>query len=295
MAVDFANLKRGNDSLNALVEETKKLDTGGFAKDERYWQPVKDSSGKADAIIRFLPPPPFEGEENTAMVKRYTYGFKGPTGLWYIENSPSTLGLADPVMEANSLLFNSGTEENKKIASKRKRKTQYISNILVVKHDARKSDEGKVFLYSYGIKVHGKLLDKMNPDDDDVKAWSPFDAYTGANFRLRIRQVEGFPNYDKSEFDERGPITNDDDVLKAIWMQEHSLKAEVAPDKFKSYGELMAQFKKVWPSERVVASDETPPWEAPVAERAAPPRRVVETAATVDEDDDAAYFDSLTK
>ena len=164
----------------------------------------------------------------------------------------------------------------------------------MVKHDARKSDEGKVFLYSYGIKVHGKLLDKMNPDDEDVKAWSPFDPFTGANFRLRIRKVEGYPNYDKSEFDERGPITNDDDVLEAIWRSQYSLKAEVAPDKFKSYGELMAQFKKAWPSERVVDSDETPPWEAPVAERALAPR-ALQTAATVDEDDDTAYFDSLTK
>lgn len=291
--VDFAEMMRNSNMLDDLVEETKKLDKGGFQKDDRYWQPVKDSSGKADAIIRFLPPPPFEGEEKTVMVKRYNYGFKGPTGQWYIENSPSTLGLPDPVMEANSLQYNSGTEEGKKIASKRKRKTQYISNILVVKHEARKSDEGKVFLFAYGIKVHNKIMDKMNPDDEDVKKWNPFDPLTGANFRLRIRNVEGFPNYEKSEFDERGPISKDQDVIEEIWKRQYSLKAEVAPDKFKSYDDLMAQFKRVWPSERITSVDSDDlPWEAPKQERAASPRRV-ETASA--DDEDTAFFDSLAE
>ena len=31
---------------------------------------------------------------------------------------------------------------------------------------------------------------------------NPFDLWEGANFRLKIRKVDGFNNFDKSEFDD---------------------------------------------------------------------------------------------
>lgn len=241
--INFADLKRGGQSqIEKLNEETAKFKTGGFSRDERYWTPEIDKSGDGGAVIRFLPAP---AGEDIPFVRRFSYGFKGPSGKWFIENSPTTIGKACPVAELNSSLWESGSEENKEIARKQKRRLHYIANIYVVRHKARPSDEGKVFLYSFGQKIFDKLQDKMNPDEDDRKPMNPFDLWTGANFRLKVANVAGFRNYDKSEFDPVEPLSADDAELERIWRQCHSLKAEVAEDKFKSYKELKEKLNQV--------------------------------------------------
>jgi hypothetical protein len=240
--LDFDALKRGTDMLARVNEQAAKLNSGGFSKDERYWQPELDKAGNGSAIIRFLPPAP---GEDSPFVRLFNYGFKGPTGKWFIENSPSTLGLPCPVLEYNSALWNSGIEANKDIARKQKRRLGFIANVYIVKHPARPSDEGKVFMYKFGAKLWGKLNDKMNPDEEDIAPMNPFDFWKGANFRLRVRKVEGFPNYDKSEFDPVSALSDDDEELKAIWKSCHKLSAEVAPDKFKPYKELKDKMEQV--------------------------------------------------
>lgn len=248
MVVSFADLKKsaGQAQIDRLNEEAGKFKSGGFSRDERYWLPEIDKAGEGGAVIRFLPAP--AGEE-VPFVRKFSYGFRGPTGKWLIENSPSTLNLPCPVMEYNSELWESGSEENKDIARKQKRRLGFITNIYVVRHRARPSDEGKVFLYEFGKKIWEKLEDKMNPSDEDRKPMNPFDLWTGANFRLRIANVAGFRNYDKSEFDEAGPLLDDDQKLESIWKQAHSLAAEIAPDKFKSYDELKKKLASVLGSE----------------------------------------------
>lgn len=248
MVVSFADLKKnaGQSQIDKLNEEAGKFKSGGFARDERYWQPEIDKAGEGGAVIRFLPAP--AGEE-VPFVRKFSYGFKGPGGRWFIENSPSTLNLPCPVMEYNSELWESGSEDNKDIARKQKRRLGFITNIYVVRHKARPSDEGKVFLYEFGKKIWEKLEDKMNPSDDDRKPMNPFDLWTGANFRLRIANVAGFRNYDKSEFDEAGPLLDDDARLERIWADAHSLAAEISPDKFKSYDELKKKLASVLGSE----------------------------------------------
>lgn len=273
--VSFSDLKRGNNSLEKLNEEVSKFKSGGFTRDERYWEPEIDKSGEGGATIRFLPAP---AGESIPFVRRFSYGFKGPTGKWFIENSPTTIGKACPVAELNSEHWESGSEERKEIARRQKRRLHYIANIYVVRHKARPSDEGKVFLYSFGQKIFDKLKDKMSPDEDDRRPMNPFDLWTGANFRLKIANVAGFRNYDKSEFDVVEPLSSDDAELERIWRQCHSLQGEVAEDKFKSYEELKKKLNFVLGNEttarRAVAEesegyvtnrpaddDKTPPWD----------------------------------
>jgi hypothetical protein len=238
--LNFADLRsRGND-IEKLNEEANKFKQTSFAKDERYWEPELDKAGEGSAILRFMPAP---AGEDVPFVRLYSYGFKAGS-KWFIENSPATIGLPCPIMEYNSSLWDSGSEENKEIARNQKRRLSFITNVQVVRHKARPSDEGKVFLYRFGKKIWDKLSDKMNPEDEDTRPMNPFDLWNGANFRLKIAQVSGFRNYDKSEFDIPGPLSNDDAYLEQIWKQTYSLKAEVGPDKFKSYNELKEKLEK---------------------------------------------------
>jgi|TARA_S200002703_G_scaffold13717_1_gene11989 hypothetical protein len=270
---------------------TKKLDqlNGNIPQqsdDDIYWKPTVDKMGNGHAIIRFLPEP--KGEDDP-FVRIWDHGFQGPGG-WYIEKSLTTLNQKDPVSEYNSKLWNSGKEQDKDTARKQKRRLQFHANILVVKDAENPETEGKVFLYKFGKKIFDKINDMMNPQFDDEEAVNPFDFWSGANFRLKIRQVDGYRNYDKSEFDSPAPLSEDDSELEAIWEKQHSLKELVSEDKFKSYDELKARLDKVLniqssSASPSVAEEETPPWK----EETSTP------SAKEDDDDGLSFFKSLAE
>ena len=242
--MSFENLKKQSklgSLTEKLVKEVEKMSTSGGGADERFWKPEMDKTGVGSAIIRFLPAP--EGEE-LPWVKMYSHAFQGPGG-WYIENSLTTVGQKDPVSEHNRELWNSGSEKDKETVRKQKRKLSYYSNIYVVKDPAHPENEGKVFLFKFGKKIFDKILNAMQPEFEDEEPINPFDFWGGANFRLKIRKVEGYWNYDKSEFDSSSPLFDDDDALEALWKKEYSLSAIVAPDQFKSYEDLEKRLKYV--------------------------------------------------
>jgi len=224
-----------------LVKEVEKMNNGSGGADERFWKPEMDKTGVGSAIIRFLPAP--EGEE-LPWVKIYSHAFQGPGG-WFIENSLTTLGQKDPVSEHNRELWNSGSEKDKETVRKQKRKLSYYSNIYVVKDPAHPENEGKVFLFKFGKKIFDKILNAMQPEFEDEEPMNAYDFWTGANFRMKIRKVEGYWNYDKSEFDSPRPLLDDDDALEALWKKEYSLSAIVAADQFKTYDELQKRLNHV--------------------------------------------------
>ena len=228
----FADLKKKS-NLSFLQKELEKT-VSGRQVDERFWKPEVDASGNGYAVIRFLPAP--EGE-TVPWAKVYSHAFQGPGG-WYIENSRTTLGEKDPVGEVNRQHWNDGTEEGKDIARRQKRKLSYYSNIQVIKDPKNPETEGKVFLYKYGKKIHDKILAAMQPEFQDETPVNVFDLWEGANFKLKIKKVAGFWNYDSSEFDSVSALSSDDTELEATWKQEHSLEAFTARDQFKSYEDL---------------------------------------------------------
>jgi hypothetical protein len=239
---DLRKSRGGFDSLMKEVEKIANPQSESRGADDRYWQPEVDKAGNGYAVIRFLAPP--KGEE-LPWVRVWNHGFKGPSGKWYIENSLTTLGKADPVSEYNTELWNSGSEANKEIARQQKRKLSYITNILVVKDPAHPENEGKVFLYKFGKKIFDKIKDVAEPQFEDEKPINPFDFWEGANFKLKIRNVEGYRNYDKSEFDGISSISDSDDAIEAIWNKQHSLTQFLDEKHFKSYDELKKKFEMV--------------------------------------------------
>jgi hypothetical protein len=232
--------KRSKNSIGDLTKKIEELNKNDY-KDERFWRPELDKSSNGYAVIRFLPA---AGEEELPWAKYYSHGFKGPGG-WYIENSRTTLGENDPVSEMNSQLWNSGIESDKDIARARKRRLHYVSNILVVSDPANPQNEGKVFLYKYGKRIFDKIQEAMKPEFEDEEAINPFDFWKGANFKLKVRKVAGFINYDKSEFESSSALSDDDAKLEEIWKTEYALSEFTDPSNFKSYDELKEKMNRV--------------------------------------------------
>ena len=308
MSLSFNELKRNSSgSFEKLNQELTKLNSNqnSSSKDDRLWSCQLDKAGNGYAIIRFLPAP---GGEDVPFVRLWTHGFKGPGG-WYIENSLTTIGQQDPVAEMNTTLWNQGegSEGRKRVTGQgrdnpgTKRQLSYYSNIYVVKDPSNPENEGKVFLFKYGKKIFDKLNDMMNPQFPDEKPVNPFDFWSGANFVLKIRRVDGYANFDKSEFESPAPLA-DDDKLEAIWKAQYSLAEIVDQKNFKSHEKLQEKLNKVLGApqqvaqtqRRVVEDDDTPPWsETPAPQFKSAP--APQAAAADDDDEDFAFFKKLAE
>jgi hypothetical protein len=240
----FADLKKQSklgSLTEKLVKEVEKMNNSGNSSDDRVWKLECDKSGNGYAVIRFLPAP--DGED-LPFVKVYSHAFQGPGG-WLIDSCLTTLNQKCPICEHNSGLWNSGMDSNKEVARKQKRKLTYMSNIYVVKDPTNPENEGKVFLFKYGKKIFDKLTEAMQPEFEDETPIDPFDFWTGANFKLKAKNVAGYRNYDSSEFAAQGALLNDDDAMEAIWKKQYSLAEFVAPDQFKSYEEMKKRLDSV--------------------------------------------------
>ena len=300
----FANLKRNRSSLDKLTKAiettTNPTQDSNSNEDTRFWKPEVDKAGNGMAVIRFLPAPAVDGDDALPWVRVFSHGFQGPGG-WYIENSLTTLNQKDPVSEYNSTLWNSGIEANKEIARKQKRRLHYISNILVVSDPAHPENEGQVRLFKFGKKIFDKITEAMNPEFADEVPVNPFDLWDGANFKLKIRNVEGYRNYDKSEFADKEPVMGgDDDKLENLWKQEYSLKEFLEEKNFKSYDVLKARLDKVLGFEGEVTPRTTA--EDAIVEAVAPSNyeldsglSQVDAAIASDGDDDLDYFKNLAE
>ena len=289
-------LKKQNslsDLLGAAEKENTSQDKKSYV-DERLWKPELDKTGNGYAVIRFLPA--VKGED-LPWAKLWNHAFQGPTGQWYIENSLTTLGQKDPVSEMNSAYWNSGVESDKEIARRQKRKLQYRSNIYVVTDSRHPENEGKVFLFRYGKKIFDKIMEAMQPAFDDEVAVNPFDFWEGANFKLKIRKVDGYWNYDKSEFEAPSLLFDNDNKLEKVWKKQYALKEFTASTNFKSYSELKNRLDAVLAGTTVVGNVvDLPlePVETVTVDTKEEPAPTVE--ATEDEEEDTmSYFEKLAE
>ena len=298
--MSFASLKKSSyTDLLSKAESLNKTEVRGA--DERLWKPEVDKAGNGYAVIRFLPAP--DGED-LPWAQVWSHAFQGPGG-WYIENSLTTLGKKDPVSELNRTLWNSGQDSDKEIARKQKRKVSYYSNIYVVQDPANPQNEGRVFLYNFGKKIFDKLTEAMQPAFADETPINPFDFWKGADFKVKIRKVEGYWNYDKSEFAEPSTLKGFDDAeLETLWSQQYSLTDFTAPDKFKTFEELETRLQTVLstqPTRRIPDAELEDESEGKyrevkgateIAASAAPSFKSASAPAT-EEDDALSYFAKL--
>lgn len=310
--VDFKRMLKNTSNIEALAAKIAKINKPqgeDYDKvDERFWYPETDKAGNGYAVIRFLPGPAVDGEDSAPFVQYFSHGFQTPSGKWYIENSLTTFDKKDPVGELNRRLWNSKVDEYVAIARKQKRKLSYISNILVLSDSKNPENEGKVFLYRYGKKIFDKISESMFPIFPDKPKVNPFDMVAGANFRLVIRQVEGYRNYDKSEFEAPSRMKGTDAELEKIWTSEYSLADFIAPNKFKTYEELKARLDEVIgcdsASEEAIEALSARPQPKPTKVERVVPKPTTQVSeedsppwdnTTTEDDEDIAYFQKLAK
>ena len=296
--MSLENLKsmRGS-SIDKLVKaaeavSTTKTESNSY-DDDRFWKPTRDKAGNGYAVVRFLPQK--EGED-LPWVRYWDHGFKGPTGLWYIENSLTSINQPDPVSEHNSVLWNSGRDEDKALAREQKRRLHYVSNVLVISDPDNPQNEGKVFLYKFGKKIFDKIMDVMQPQFADETPVNPYDFWEGADFKLKIRKVEGWVNYDKSEFSAPSALFDGDEGrLNEVYGQLYALQDFLDPKNYKTYDELKAKLNRVLGVDAGVSMEAPAP--APVSDPA--PMAEADTsfppADDAQEDDTLSYFARLAK
>ena len=307
--MDFSKLKRQSGNTDKLIQAVEALSQTSDSNDrsDNFWKPEVDKAGNGMAVIRFLPAPSDDGDDALPWIKVFTHGFQGPSGQWLIDSCLTTKDQQCPVCESNSTLWNSGIEANKGVARDRKRRLTYIANVYIVSDPKHPENEGKVKLYKFGKKIFDKITEAMHPEFEDETPINPFDLWDGANFKLKIRKVDGFQNYDKSEFESPSALKDDDDELEKIWKSEFSLKEifEKGDPVYKSYDQLKQRLDRVLgltedTAPRTTVEQARAGKVVPVAE---PEEEFAVTTATAEPslgesegsyiDDDMKYFESL--
>jgi len=318
--MSFASMKKNDMSFEEL---SNKLEDAGGSKgksynDDRQWYPKLDEQKNGYAVIRFLPA---SENDDLPFVKLYSHGFKGETGQWYFENCPTTLDNDCPVCSANRAIVEShgGWDTTPKSVKdgairNRKRKLSYYSNIYVVSDPETPENEGKVFIFKYGKRIFDQLMVAAKPEFPDETPIQPFHMWNGANYKLKIRQVDQQTNYDSSEFEKMSQFLPTDEEMSAVYDQEYTLKELNDKDKFKEFPELEKRFNRVEGGEKSTATaetiDETPSQEKTISEKpkfknkAAEPEKEKEAVVSestkdengFDEDDEAMnYFQNLAE
>jgi len=302
--MSFAALKNNRTDLSKLVaqaQETSGSNTKRQSDDPRFWQPTRDKAGNGYAVIRFLPG---DAEASTPWVRYWDHAFKGPTGQWYIEKSLTSIGQQDPLSELNSKMWNSGNESDKGIVRQRKRDLRYVANVLIVSDPSAPENEGQVKLYRFGKKIFDKIMDSMQPQFPDEKPVNPFDMWEGADFTVKIRKVEGYPNYDASTFKAPAAI-GEDTFMEDLYGKQHEMIEFTEPKNYKSYDELKSRLAMVLGEQAprtqkqeaaLELDDEIPQFPsapAPEAAASAPAAKVSTAESKMDDDDTMQYFAKL--
>jgi len=309
--MSFAKLKQNRSALlEKMTSAAKEAKTSKSFDNPNEWKPTVDKAGNGYAVIRFLPPA--EDADHPGWVEYYDHGFKGPTGRWFFEKCRTTLGDKCPCCEANTKLWNSGIESNKDIVRDRKRSHHIVANIYVVSDPANPENEGKVFIYQFGKKIYDKIMDKLSPQFEAETPVNPFDFWEGCNFKMKIRNIAGFRNYDESQFEAPTPLLNGDDAaLEGVYNQLHDISEYIDPSTFSSYAEVQTKLIAAIGAEEVHGTSAATMTSAPAPAMESAPATAEETlkstgfpADDAPEDDipfskgadsDVSYFADLLK
>jgi hypothetical protein len=248
--MDFKKFKQQRKEAAAKVASNLSAKKPSYI-DDRFWDVTKDKMGNGEAIIRFLPQKDIDA---LYYLTRRVHGFD-VNGTWFIENCPTTLNHDCPVCDYAKTLWEkykkNKTDENKAIASKFSSSPQSIVNIMVVNDPAKPDNNGKVFLYKIGMKVTTKILDKIAPKSELDEPINVFDLWEGRNFKLCVKRVGGFNNYDSSEFRaESTPVAKTDDAIEEIYNQIRDLNGFLEEKEFKTFDEIETKFNKIMGSSK---------------------------------------------
>jgi len=209
--------------------------------DDRIFKYTKDKTGNAFAVLRFLP----SKNDLPPIISTFQHSFQH-RGRWFINECPTTIKQKCPVCESNNQFWGEdSTEQLKNIGRQRSRKKFYYSNVYVVKDSENTDNEGKVMIFRYGQKVYEKIMAKLQPEFDSDDVIDVFDLFAGANFKLKIRTVAGYSNYDNCEFMTPAPLFDDDKKLENVFNEIYDLSEFIDAKKFGDYDRIKSKLERI--------------------------------------------------
>ena len=135
----------------------------------------------------------------------------------------------------------------------------------------------------------------MNPAFADETPIDPFDFWEGADFKLKIRNVEGYRNYDKSEFSSASQFLSADEVkLEEAYNNMHDLTEFTNPKNYKSYDELKTKLMRVL-GEEATAGAYTVREEIKMNDPVPAHEPVTAEEISSEDEDTLSYFSKLAK
>lgn len=209
--------------------------------DEREWRPTIDKMGNGEALIRFLP----QQDPSKAPIILNLYHRIKRNGKFYNEPCPLMYGKDCPSDQFAQPYWDEDTKESKKIASTYSKKRSYIANILVINDPKMPENNGKVFIYKFGVKIFDKIAAKISPKSEIDEPLDVLNFMSGHNFKVKIKKVGDWSNYDDCEFVATpSPVAKSESEMEAIYNKIYSLD-EFENVKVKPYDELKKKFIEV--------------------------------------------------
>lgn len=241
MGLEELRARNKDGKLDKFIKAAEKTQMGkkrNDFQDPDLFYPNLDSDGNAHAKIRFLPG--LESEEEPIYVEQITHGFKGVGGKFFYEYCPTAVEKPCPICDANRKIvddnggdFDALSEVPQKLVRNRSRKITYYANVLVIENPSDPSVNGKVMKFRFGKKILEKIMAKVNPQfetDPPVLVWEYLE---GSDFKLVIKKVKGFANYDDSSFEAVRPL--DDATISMCRDKQFPLAQYTDPKLYKDY------------------------------------------------------------
>jgi len=194
------------DAIDAQSETLDFLEKKGGSLDGIYRPKITDKKKGYVSTIRFLPNLTKDGKVSLSAIEKHQH---------YVDfkNHPELQGYYDCMKNFTDKcdictmywkLKNSKNASDVEKADLISRSTKYYSYILVIEDEQNRDLEGKILIYPYGYKIKEKIKDQKDGISSD--ACNVFDLANGKDFKLVMKQLGEFPNYDSSTFLEVSPI-----------------------------------------------------------------------------------------
>lgn len=219
--------KKDWSGINKKIKDRKKK----FSKDERLFEATFNDKNQAKVVMRFLDAPDID----MPYAEQLTHFFSD-VGGWCIDNCPSTIGEKCPICD--DLYANNYYETDNDLYYDRKKNTNYYTNVLIIEDKNNPSNEGKVFLFRFGVKIMEKI------DDIIDEGKMPWDDNLGVNFIFSAKKNGKQSNYDASRFSDTETALEDYGDEDEILGKRHELACFSDPSEYKSYDELKKKYLK---------------------------------------------------
>lgn len=232
--VNLFDMEADDVSMSFLEKKT-------FSADGIYRPDLKDANDKNKgyaATIRFLPNVLEDMTLGPSAIEKHVHYAKLPDypDLQGYYDSLINFGEKCPLTTLYWKLKNSKNQAEVERAELIRRTAKYYSYVLIIEDEQHPELEGKILVFPYGFTIKEKINIERTGEVSGKKC-NVFDPANGKDFRLIIKEVGGFNNYNSSSFRDVSPLK--------IWDEEKKSFKETPTDWNEEKGKFMITNPKV--------------------------------------------------